>query len=74
MLLLELSVFGCDRVRGYGWGLYAPAHLLGARLPQSCAVGQGLYLRSLDHLGRSCEAKDPPKKTVKVKCDGQTDG
>ena len=27
-------------------------------LPQSCADGQGLYLRSLYHLGRSNEAKD----------------
>ena len=28
------------------------------RLPQSRAGGQGLYLRSLDHLGRSSKAKD----------------
>ena len=28
------------------------------RLPQSRAGGQGLYLRSLNHLGRSGEAKD----------------
>ena len=43
------------------------------RLPQSRAGGQGPYLRSLDHLGRSSEAKSPnnPKE---VKCDGQTDG
>ena len=27
------------------------------RLPQSRVGGQGLYLRSLDHLGRSSEAK-----------------
>ena len=43
------------------------------RLPQSRAGGQGLYMRSLDHLGRSSEAKDR-KKTKKVKCDRQTDG
>ena len=36
-------------------------------------VGQGPYLRSLDHLGRSSEAKNH-KKTNKVKCDGRTDG
>ena len=35
--------------------------------------GQGLYLRSLDHLGRSSEAKDH-KNPKKVKCDGRTDG
>ena len=43
------------------------------RLPQSRAGGQGLYLRSLDHLGRSREAKDR-KNPKKVKCDGWTDG
>ena len=34
------------------------------RLPQSRADGQGLYFRSLDHLGRSSEAKTAktPKK------------
>ena len=34
------------------------------RLPQSRAGGQELYLRSLDHLGKSSEAKDrkSPKK------------
>ena len=32
------------------------------------AGGQGLYLRSLDHLGRSSEAKYR-KKTKKLKCD-----
>ena len=31
------------------------------RLPQSRAGGQGPYLRSLDHLGRSSEAKDRKK-------------
>ena len=31
---------------------------LDTRLPQSCAGGQGPYLKSLDHLGRSSEAKD----------------
>ena len=34
------------------------------RLPHVRAGGQGLYLRSLDHLGRSSEAKDR-KKTKK---------
>ena len=41
-------------------------------LPQSRAGGQGPYLRSLDHLGRSSEAKDR-KNPKKVKCDGRTD-
>ena len=44
------------------------------RLPQSRAGGQGLYLylKSLDHLGRSSEVKngENPKK---VKCDGRID-
>ena len=44
-----------------------------ARLPQTRAGGQELYLRSLDHLGRSSEAKDR-KNPKKVKCDGPTDG
>ena len=35
-------------------------------LPQLPAGGQGPYLRSLDHLGRSSEAKDR-KKTKKSK-------
>ena len=39
--------------------------------PVACG-GQGLFLRSLDHLGRSSEAKDR-KKQKKVKCDGPTD-
>ena len=43
------------------------------RLPQSRAGGQGLYLRSLNHLGRSSEAKDR-KNPKKVKYDGWTDG
>merc|ERR1711942_592898 len=43
------------------------------RLPQSRADGQGPYLRSLDHLGRSSEAKDR-KNPKKVKCDGRTNG
>ena len=43
------------------------------RLPQSRAGGQGLYLRSLNHLGRSGEAKDC-KNQKKVKCNGPTDG
>ena len=38
------------------------------RLPKTRACGQGPYLRSLDHLGRS-ETKDRKKK-----CDGRTDG
>merc|ERR1712105_37606 len=38
----------------------------------SRAGGQGLYLRSLNHLGRSGEAKDC-KNQKKVKCDGWTD-
>ena len=42
------------------------------RLPQSRAGGQGPYLRSLDHLGRSSKAIDR-KNPKKVKCDGQTD-
>ena len=42
------------------------------RLPQSRAVGQGPYLRSLDHLGRSHVAKDR-KNPKKVKFDGWTD-
>ena len=45
----------------------------GTWLPKSCAGGQGLYSRSLDHLGRSSEAKDC-KNPKKVKCDGPTDG
>ena len=42
------------------------------RLPQSRVGGQGLYMRSLDHLGRSSEAKNR-KNPKKVKCDGRTD-
>ena len=42
------------------------------RLPQSRAGGQGLYLRSLDHLGWSSETKDR-ENPKKVKCDGRTD-
>ena len=42
------------------------------RLPLSRVGGQGLNLRSLDHLGRSSEAKDG-KNPKKVKCDGPTD-
>ena len=52
------------------------SHGVGTRpdtqLPQSRVCGQGLYLRSLNHLGRSSEAKDR-KNLKKVKCDGQTD-
>ena len=43
------------------------------RLPQSRAGGQGPYLRSLDHLGRSSEAINR-KNPKKVKCDGWMDG
>ena len=43
-----------------------------ARLPQSRAGGQGPYLRSLDHLGRSSEAKNH-RNPQKVKCDGRND-
>ena len=46
---------------------------LDTRLPQSRAGGQGPYLRSIDHLGRSSEAKDC-KNQKKVKCNGRTDG
>ena len=42
------------------------------RLPKSRAGGQGLYLRSLHHLGRSSEAKDC-KNPKKVKCDRRMD-
>ena len=45
----------------------------GYRLPQSRAGGQGPYLRSLDQLGRSSEAKDR-KNQKKRKCDRPTDG
>ena len=46
------------------------------QLSQSRVGGQGLFLRSLDHLGRSSEAKDRKKnknKNKKVRCDGRTD-
>jgi len=43
------------------------------RIPQSRVGGQGLYLRSLDHLGRSSEAKDRKNKKVR-RMDRQTDG
>ena len=46
---------------------------LDIRLPQSCAGGQGPYLRSVEHLGRSGIAKNPIN-TKKVNCDGRTDG
>jgi len=42
------------------------------RIPQSRVGGQGLYLRSLDHLGRSSEAKD--RKNKKSETDGPTNG
>ena len=43
------------------------------RLPQSRAGGQGPYLRSVEHLGRSGLARNP-RNAEKVKCDGPTDG
>ena len=54
-------------------GLYRSIYIktrLDTRLPQSRAGGQGPYLRSLDHLGWSCEAKD--RKNPKKLC--ETDG
>ena len=36
------------------------------RLPQSRAGGQGPYLRSLDHLGWSSEAKHATKKIFSI--------
>ena len=41
------------------------------RLPQSRAGGQGPYLRSAEHLGRSSKA-EKLKNAKEVKCDGQT--
>ena len=43
------------------------------RLPKSRAGGQGPYLRSPDHLGRSSEV-EKIKSLKKVKCDRPTDG
>ena len=43
------------------------------RLHQSRVLWQGPYLRSLDHKGRSSEAKDC-KNPKKEKCDGLTNG
>ena len=42
------------------------------RLPKSRAGGQGPYLRSLDHLGRSSGVKEI-KSYKKIKCDRPTD-
>ena len=42
------------------------------RLPQSRAGGQGPYLRSVEHLGKSGTAKNPIN-AKKVKCAGPTD-
>ena len=43
------------------------------RLPKSRAGGQGLFLRSPHHLGRSSEATDRKKKTKKLSVmDGPT--
>ena len=44
---------------------------LDTRLPKLGAGGQGLYLRSLDHLGRGSEVKEN-KIIKKVKCDQPT--
>ena len=44
---------------------------LDTRLTQLGAVGQGPYLRLLNHWDRRCEAKDRKNKK-KVKYDGQT--
>ena len=47
------------------------------RLPQSRAGGQGLYLRLIDHMGRSSEAKyhkKKPKNKKKSVTDRPTDG
>ena len=38
---------------------------LDTQLPQSRVGGQGLYLRSLNHLGRSSEVKNRKKKQKK---------
>ena len=43
------------------------------RLPHARAGGQGPYLRSLDHFGRSSKGKDCKNKN-KIKFDGPTDG
>ena len=43
------------------------------RLPQSRVGGQGPYLWSVEHLGRSGLARNP-QNAKKVKCDGPTDG
>ena len=52
------------------------SHGVGTRpetqLPQLRVGGQGLYLWSLNHLGRSSEVKDR-KNPKKVKCDGWMD-
>ena len=44
-----------------------------AQLPQSRVGGQGPYLRSVEHLGRSGIAKSPIN-AKKEKCDGRTNG
>ena len=43
------------------------------QLPQSRVGGQGLYLRSLYHLGRSSEAKDRKKQKKCCVTDGPID-
>ena len=43
------------------------------RLSQSRAGGQGPYLRSLDHFGRSIQAKDKKEKQKKLNVTGRTD-
>ena len=61
------SPLACARVK-----LICMQTRLDTRLPQSRAGGQGPYFRSLDHLGRSSEAKNG-KNPKKVKRDGPTD-
>ena len=47
---------------------------LDTQLHKSRAGGQGPYLRSLHHLGRSCEAKDRKKEKSEMRwTDGRTD-
>ena len=68
-----MSVLSHDlRLKGGGQKHYIQTRP-DTRLPQSRAGGQGLYLKSLNYLGRRSEAKDC-KNPKKVKCDGPTDG
>ena len=53
---------------------HIPSHNKAEYTANSVACGgQGPYLRSLYHLGKSSPAKES-KNPKKVKCDGQTDG